>query len=214
MALPVESDTLQTIVGSVAVFAVLVAVTDATVRSFAPVLALSAGLVAYEVADDAYDLPKGTNWTVYGLGLCAAGAVLGFAHTRWAGGAVALAGAWFVLDGVTTVRYGPARTPHEFVSGPEDEAMYRLRVMNDLTRTLRDASEPRGVAELAESCDCTESLVESALEYLKQRGQVVHTETGYRATSQAWGRANAIRRLLRWIPRRVLRPFRRVFADA
>ncbi|ESS03971.1 MAG: hypothetical protein A07HR67_00951, partial [uncultured archaeon A07HR67] len=37
MTLPVESDTLQTIVGSVAVFAALVAFTDATVRSFAPV---------------------------------------------------------------------------------------------------------------------------------------------------------------------------------
>lgn len=211
MQLPVESDTLRTVVGTVVLFAALVAFTEATIRSFAPVLLPSASMLIYEIADDVYDLPDGTSWTVYGLGLVAAGAALVFSYTVWLGVTVFSIGGWFVLDGATTIRYGPARTPHEFVSGPEDEAMLRMQIMNKAHQNLRNTTEPQTVEELAESCDLTESRVESALNYMEQRSQVSHTEEGYRAKPQRWGRATPVARFLFWLPRRTFRPFKRMF---
>ncbi|MFC6974834.1 hypothetical protein ACFQL1_09320 [Halomicroarcula sp. GCM10025709] len=61
------------------------------------------GKLAYSVADETYDLPNGTNWLVYGLGLVATGVFLTLNYTTWIGGVVVLVGLWFVLDGATTI---------------------------------------------------------------------------------------------------------------
>ncbi|ESS06664.1 MAG: hypothetical protein A07HB70_01385 [uncultured archaeon A07HB70] len=207
---PVERDTLLTVGGTLLLFAVLVGATEATVRSFAPILGLFGGMLAYEVADDLYDLPDGTNWTVYGLGIGFAGVVFALNHVVWAGGLLVVTGAWFVVDGATRIRYGSVQTVHEFVSGLEDDAMLKMQVMNTVYRTLRGSDDPLTVAELAECCDLTESRVGSALDYMEHRGQVISTGAGYRAKPQRWGKATPVARALRWVPRRVVRPVTRV----
>lgn len=210
MDLPVTGDTLRTFVGAVGVFAALVMFTEYTVRSLAPVLILSAGMLTYSAMDEAYDLPDGTNWLGYGLGLVAVGVFLTLSYTTWIGGVAVLAGLWFVLDGAVTIRYGSARTPHEFVSGAESEAMLRMQILHTVHRTLRESDQPRTPAELAEACDLTESRVRSALEYLEHRDQVSRTDGEYRAVPQTWGRLTPVVRLGIWLPHRLLRPFRQV----
>ena len=210
MNFPVTNDTLQTFLGAVVVFGVLVVFTEHTVRSLAPVLILSAGMLTYSAIDEAYDLPSGTNWLVYGLGLVAVGVFLTLSYTTWIGGVVLLAGVWFVLDGTVTIRYGSARTPHEFVSGAESEAMLRMRILHTVHRTLRESDQPHTPTELAEACDLTESRVRSALEYLERRGQVSRTDGEYRAVPQTWGRLTPVVRFGAWLPHRILRPVRQV----
>jgi DNA-binding transcriptional ArsR family regulator len=210
MNFPVTNDTLQTFLGAVVVFGVLVVFTEHTVRSLAPVLILSAGMLTYSAIDEAYDLPSGTNWLVYGLGLVAVGVFLTLSYTTWIGGVVLLAGVWFVLDGTVTIRYGSARTPHEFVSGAESEPMLRMQILHTVHRTLRESDQPHTPTELAEACDLTESRVRSALEYLERRGQVSRTDGEYRAVPQIWGRLTPVVRFGAWLPHRILRPVRQV----
>lgn len=205
--------TLRTFVGAVGVFAALVMFTEHTVRSLAPVLILSTGMLTYSAMDEAYDLPGGTNWLVYGLGLVAVGVFLTLSHTTWIGGVAVLAGLWFVLDGAATIRYGSVRTPHAFASGAESEAMLRMQILNTVHRTLRESDKSYTASELAGACDLTESRVRSALEYLRHRDQVSRTEGEYRAVPQTWGRLTPVVRLGIWLPHRLLRPFRRVHAN-
>jgi len=207
MNLSVQDDTLRTFVGAVGVFTALMVFTEYTIRSLAPVLILSAGMLSYNVVDETYDLPNGTNWLVYGIALVAAGVFLMLNYTTLIGGMVVLVGLWFVLDGAATIRYGSARTSHEFVSGPESEAMLRMQILNTVHRTLRESNRPHTPAELAEVCDLTESRVRSALNYLEQRGQVTKTEKEYRAVPQTWGGVTPVVRFGAWVPRRILRPF-------
>jgi hypothetical protein len=213
MNTPIKHDTLRTAVGAAGVFTVLVVFTQYTLRSLAPVLLLSAGMLAYTAADDCYDLPEGSNWIAYGSGLVAVGVFLISNYATRFGGAVLLAGLWFAFDGTVTVRHGPARTPHRFVSGPESEAMLRMRIMNTVHRRLREASQPQTPADLAAACDLTESRVASALEYLQHRGQVESTGREYRVVPRNWGRATPLVRVVSWLPRRLFRPFRRLFAN-
>lgn len=132
----VQPDTLRTVVGETVALTTLVAFTEHTIRSLAPVLILSAGMLTYSVVDETYDLLNGTNWLVYGVGLVAAGVFLTLNYTTRIGGVVVLAGLWFVLDGATTIRYGSARTPHEFVSGPESKAMLRMQIQHFVVAVL------------------------------------------------------------------------------
>jgi len=67
MNLSVQDDTLRTFVGAAGVFTTLVVFTEHTIRSLAPVLILSAGMLAYSGVNETYDLPNGTNWLVYGI---------------------------------------------------------------------------------------------------------------------------------------------------
>ena len=160
---PVTDNTLRTFVGAVGVFAALVTFTEHTVQSLAPVLILSAGMLTYSAMDEAYDLPNGTNWLVYGLGLVAVGVFLTLSYTAWIGGVALLAGFWFILDGAVTIRYGSARTPHEFVSGAESEAMLRMQILHTVHRTLHESDQPHTPTELDGACNLTESRVRSAV---------------------------------------------------
>lgn len=211
MALPIEDDTLRTAAGAAGVTAALVVFTEYTLRSLAPVLLLSAGLLAYGAVDEAYDLPRGSNAAAFGVGLVAAGAFVAIEGAIRAGGAVVVVGCWFALDGATTARYGPVRTPHRFVSGPEPEAMLRMWILNAVHRRLRERDGPHTAAELADACDLAEPRVASALEYLERRGQADRTGDGYHAAPRNWGRATPAVRFLAWLPRRTVRPFHRVY---
>ncbi len=210
MSVSVERDTLQTVGGALLLFAALAGVTDATLRSFAPLLGLLGGVLGHELADDLYDLPDGTGWVVYGLGAGVAGVVLAFDSATWVGGLLTAAGAWAVLDGATMVRYGQVRSTHEFASGAEDEAVRRMLVLNGVYRTLQESDRPQTAERLADSCDLTQSRVDSALDYLEHRDQVARTGERYRAKQQTWGRMTPVARGLAWVPRRVVQPVERL----
>ena len=100
-------------------------------------------------------------------------------QTSWVGGLLALAGLWFVFDGVTTIRYEPSRTEHEYVSDLDDEMgemMLRIQTLNVVYQALRDAPEPQTAAELATNVDLTESRVNNALEFLESKDRVEQVE--------------------------------------
>jgi hypothetical protein len=210
----IERDTLQTIGGTLLLFAVLIGFTDATLQAFAPLLGLFGGMLVHEVAEDLYDLPEGTNWFIYGLGIIFSGAVLVFTYSVWAGGLLVAAGAWFVLDGTTKIRYGPVSSTHEFVSESENDAIPKMLALNKVYRTLQNSNQHRTVKELAASCDLAEPRVNSALNYLEHRDQVAYTNKGYRAQPQKWGKATPLIRFLKWLPRRVVQPAKRVLQPA
>ncbi|NUC73461.1 hypothetical protein HTZ84_14250 [Haloterrigena sp. SYSU A558-1] len=212
-----ESKPLRSIVGTVVVLAVFVGLSGMALREIAPVFVVFASTMVHEIADDIYDLPAGTNWLIYGTGLAAAGGCLAFLSSASLGAVMVLAGLWFVLDGAMTVRYGPARTRHEYVTDLEDDAgetMLRIQTMHVVSQALRDASGPRTVAALATEVDLTESRVESTLEYLAHKGRVERVGDRYRAIPPRWGRLTPVVRFLGWLPRRVGRPFRRLAASA
>jgi hypothetical protein len=210
----IERDTLQTVGGTLLLFAVLIGFTETTLRSFAPLLGLLGVTLVYDVADDLYDLPDGTNWFMYGLGIISSGAVFAFTYSVWIGGLLTAAGAWFVLDGATKIRYGPASSTHNFVSESENDVFPKMLALNKVYRTLQNSNQPLTVEELAASCDLAEPRIDSALNYLEHRDQVVNTNEGYRAKPQKWGKATPLIRFLKWIPRRVVRPAKRVLQPA
>lgn len=212
-----ESGPLRSIVATVVVLGGLVGLSGMTVRDGIPVLVIFASVLVHDVADDAYDLPNGTNWIIYGAAVAAAGGYLAVVSSPLLGAPVAVAGLWFVLDGATIVRYGPAGTPHEYVTDIDvgsGETMLRIQTLHVVFRTLRDATGPRTAAALAAEVDLTESRVESALEYLAHEGRVERVGDRYRAIPPRWGRLTPVVRFLGWLPRRVGRPFRRMAANA
>lgn len=213
-----ENEHLRTIVGTVTVLAVFVAFTEMTLRTIAPLLVVFLASMGHDVVDETHDLPEGSNWLVYGASVVVAGTYLAVTDlTAWIGGLLALVGLWFVFDAVTTIRYGPTRTEHEYVSDADDEAgevMLRMQTLNVVYQGLRDAPEPQTAAELAADLDLTESRVEGALGFLESKGRIERVADRYRAVPPRWGRATPVVELLVWLPRRTVRPFQRVAANA
>lgn len=213
-----ENKPLRTIVGTVGVLVALVAFTEITLQTVAPVAFIFIALMAHDVVDETHDLPEGTNWIVYGASVAVAGTYIAVADlTPWVGGLLALAGLWFVVDGATAIRYGPSRTKHEYVSDLDDEMgelMLRIQTLNVVYQTLADAPEPQTAEALATDVNLTESRVESALGYLESTGRVERVGNQYRAEPPRWGRVTPGVEFLVWLPRRVVRPFHRVAANA
>jgi|GEM_PF-1035871 len=214
-----ENKPLRTIVGTIGVITALVIFTEMTFQGIAPLAFIFMAVSAQEVVDEAYGLPEGANWLVYGASVSIVGAYWVLSYPApWVGGLLALAGLWFVFDGATTIRYGASRTTHEYVSDLEDdemgETMLRMQTLNVVYQTLNDAPEPQTPPELATNVDLTESRVESALGFLESNGRVERVRDQYRAEPPRWGRITPIVDLLVWLPRRIMRPFRRVATDA
>lgn len=210
-----RNEHLRTVVGTVVAIAVLVLLTDATLRTIAPLAVVVLGLLAHEVVDDAHDLPPGSNWLFYGGSVVLAGAVIGVLYERWWFSLVLFVpGLWFVLDGATRMAYEPERTRHEFLADIDEEssseAMFRMQTLDRLYQALRDANRPLTVAELADEVEMLESRVESALGYLVEKGQVERSGDQYEAVPPRWGKATPVVSFLVWVPRRLVRPFQRL----
>lgn len=209
---------LRTIIGTVGVLAVLVVFTEITVRTAVPLFFVFTGLMVYDVVDEMYGFPEGTNWLVYGVSLFVAGIYLAITNpTPLLGGLLALAGLWFVFDGVTTIRYEPSRTEHAYVSDLDDElgeTMLRMQTLNVVYQALKNAPEPKTAEAVAGDVDLTESRVESALEFLEDKGRIERVGNQYHVDPPRWGRMTPIVEFLVWFPRRIARPFQRIAAHA
>ncbi|WP_121743234.1 hypothetical protein [Natronorubrum halophilum] len=210
-----ENKPLRTVVGTVGVLAVLVVFTEMTLRTIVPITVIFGAVMAHDLVDEIYGLPEGANWLAYGAAIFVVGVAFVVIHpTPWGGSLFALVGLWFVFDGVTTIRYGPSRTTHEYVSALEEdqmgEMMLRMQTLNVVYQGLRDAPEPQTVPELATDLDLTESRVESVLEFLESKGRVEQEGNRYRVEPSRWGRLTPVVKFLIWVPRRVVRPFRRI----
>jgi DNA-binding transcriptional ArsR family regulator len=208
-----RNESLRTAVGVAVGLAVLSFLTDSAI-DVVPIAVLSVGMLAYSVADDRYSLPDGTGRAVYGAGVSLAGAAFSVAYSAVGiGGALAAAGLWFVLDGTTAVLYGEADAEHEYVSEADEgskEVMSRMMALRGVYTAVQDSPEPRTPEELAEDTGLAEPRVESALDYLEDKGRVTKEGDRYRPVPQRWGKATPIVEFLVWLPRRLFRPFYRI----
>lgn len=201
------------VVGTVGILAILLLFTEMTLQALIPIIIVFGGMVVHDIAKERYDLPNGTNWLVYGMTIIVAGAYLAILGGIWLGGLLTLVGCWFAFDGATTIRYEPRETTHEYVldlDNRTNEMMLRMQTLNSVYQRLRNARELQTAAELAADLDLTESRTESALDFLESKGYVEQVRNRYCAEPPRWGRATPAVRFFRWLPRRVLRPFRRV----
>lgn len=182
-------------------------------RNAVPVTILFTGMIAHSVGDELWDLPRGSS-------NCAFGVVALLAGTYWlvvSGSSasalvVTIAGSWFVFDGATMARYGrnDVSNDTEDSFGGYAEAMLTLQARIYVHRALENASEPRTASALATECDLTESRVGAALEHLQKAGYVETVEDGYRAVPSRWGPLAPIVRFAAWVPKRIVRPVRRL----
>ena len=166
----------------------------------------------HNLLDERYGLPEGANWLFYGASMIIVGIGGVVIHGSWFVPFV-LAGIWFVLDGAATVRAGSARKPHKYVMGLDDEdsseAMLRMQVLSSIHKKLREAEQPQTPDEVADALGLTEERTVGALDYLASRDQVERADDDcYRAVSSRWGKATPAVRFVRWLPQRLLRPFR------
>ena len=214
-----KNKNLRTIVGTLGVLIAMVVFTEMTLRTTVPIAVMLFAVMGHDVVDETYDLPEGTKGVAYGVSVVVVGvyfAVAGLAP--WVGSLMALAGLWFVFDGATTIRYEPSLAAHEYVADIDNadmgEAMLRMQTLNVVYQGLEDAPAPKTATELAADLDLTESRVERALGFLYTKGRVEQMGNQYRAEPPQWGRVTPVVQFFSWLPRRIVRPFRRVAANA
>lgn len=211
-----ENEGFRGLVLTALVLVALVWLFDFSARSAALMGVIVGSTGVHELLDERYGLPEGSKWVFYGIAVAVAGVVVGLgvgALAPWVGGALASVGAWFVLDGVATIRVGGGEGPHDYAADLDDasnsEAMLRMQVLGSVHEELRERGEPRTAEEVADALALGESRAASALDFLESRGQVEHVDGDrYRATEQRWGRLQPVASFLHWLPRRVVRPFR------
>jgi len=213
-----RNEPLRTFVGTVGIGTALIIFTEMTIEGMAPLAAIVFPMLAHDLLAEAYDLPPGTNVLVYGASVFVVGVFWVLRYPApWVGGFLALVGLWFVFDGLTTHRYGPSSRAHEYVSGVDGEMgelLLRLQSVNVVYQALADSPEPHSVSEIAADVDLTNSRVESALEFLEREGRVDRMGDQYRAEPPRWGRLTPVVHFLVWLPRRLVRPFRRIVANS
>jgi hypothetical protein len=213
-----ENKPLQAILATFIVITALFLSTDTSPQTIAPVILVFVAVVTYNVVDDLYDIPQGSNWIVYGASLTIAGVYLAVNDLgRWGSGLFILAGLWFVFDGVTTIRVGPYQTAPGYLSDPDEnigEVMLRMQTLNVVYNSLEDASEPKTATDLVTDLDLTESRVEDALQFLTSKGRIEQVGDQYRVESSRWARMYPVRQFLVWLPRRIIRPFVRAFSSS
>jgi DNA-binding transcriptional ArsR family regulator len=84
--------------------------------------------------------------------------------------------------------------------------MLQFQVSGTVAHAVRD--EPRTVSELAEDLDLTESRVKRALSVLAEKDMIYCTDDTYHASEYMTDKLSPVKRFVRWVPRRLARPFR------
>lgn len=191
--------------------------TDSSIREFAPIIAILLFLIIGETTIDAYDLPNGVIGIPIGLMFMIvpiAGFVTETAMSIYL--VVSLStitgclGLWFVFDGIQQYRYRErderSDSIEDFVTDDMSDMMLRFHIWGTVGRAVRD--EPRTVSELAADLDLTESRVERALSILGEKDMVYRSGDTYHATRKMNDKLSPVKRFVRWVPRRLARPFR------
>ena len=211
-----ENEGFQGVVLTGLTLAVLVWLFDFSARSAALVGVIVGSTGVHELLDERYGLPEGSKWVFYGVAVGVAGVVVGLGGSGlapWVGAGIAAVGVWFVLDGAATVHIGGRDGPHDYAANLDDasnaEAMLRMQVLSSVHEELRERGEPRTAEEVADALGLGEERAASALDYLETRGQIERVDgERYRTTEQRWGKLQPVASFVRWLPRRVARPFR------
>ncbi|WP_435345617.1 hypothetical protein [Haloarchaeobius sp. HRN-SO-5] len=209
-----DTSAFLTVPLSVALVAGLVVLTDVTARSVLPLALAFLGTTAWNLAEDVYDLPDGSNWLFYGGLAVAVGITMPIVGQPVQVGVVlVVAGVWFVADGATRMRYDSPRERPAFLSGIDDdsaEAMRRMGTLQVVYRQVESADGPVSAPELASALELTEGRVGDALTFLEETGKVTRDGDRYSTVPPRWGKLDPVVRFAVWIPRRLTRPFRRV----
>lgn len=193
-------------------FVGLAVLTDHTLWTFAPAFGIAVAWELFDVAAIVYDLSKGVRPVLVGVVLTGVSAYwLGFgAEKAWVPTVALVFGLWLVADGYKTYRDGPVSRPTgpylEGLEGQAGEAMYRMQTLGRVARAVR--SQPRPPDQLAMDLGLTEEHVEEILETIESRGMVARSGGVYRANESRFRKTTSVVRFLRWVPRRLLRPFR------
>ncbi len=197
---------------SVAVF------TDMSYTTVAPVIVLFIGIECGGTIVDAYGYPRAVLGIPIGLVciLVSLYSFFGVADVVDGGSGLvaalfAVGGAWLVLDGFQTYRRDgrdprPSTAEEYLDVNDRSEQLLRFQSSTAVARAIRD--EPRTVPQLADDLDLTESRVEGALTVLEERNHVYREDDVYRANEDKVGKIDLLKRLVRWVPRRFVRPFR------
>ncbi len=208
-----QSEPARVAAGTALAVGALVVLTDLRVQETLPIVLFAGVGIGTRYAVDRYDLSAGTNGVVFGSLLAIGGGLVVLQYDiPVAGAGLAVAGGWFVLDGLTRMRYGTKRSRHPYVDGVEasDEVFHRMLVLNRVYRTLQEGAEIKTPATVAERCTITTERAEGALEYLASRGRIEPVGDGYRAVPSRWGRLTPLVKGVVWLPRRLFRPVRRL----
>lgn len=196
----------------VVVFGALVSFTEASIASFAPLAVVLVSAAVAETVAEAYDLPGAIFRVALGLALVAVSANWSLSPGESVVGPllVALVGAWTAFDGVQAIRRSddePSATEEYLDADDRDETMLRFQISGTVARALHD--EPRTVDELAADLDLNRSRVERALVALEDRNVVSREGETYYADEKRFGKLSPVKQFVRWLPRRLARPFRR-----
>lgn len=156
-----------------------------------------------ELASDVYDLRESVRLSGFGVYALVSGTVLLLfsADDVLLPAAFLLVGAWFVLDGVQTVR-------HEGVteSEPSGREVYRDYVGRQVVAALDDG--PRTRRELSEELAADEDAIDGAIAKLERRDVLTREGSAIRLTeAESAGMAARAAGKLGWFARRISRPF-------
>lgn len=127
---------------------------------------------------------------------------------RWLGPALAVVGAWIVLDGIDAWRNGgaPGETSEDDISNGE---LFLLGEHNRwLVETLREADRPLTAAEIQSRTGLTDADFERLLETHGESGSIERVGNGYAIDENEMGAVAAVRHVVRTVGGRLLRPFR------
>lgn len=210
-----ENDGLRQIVLLFAFVGCFVLWSNTSLWKIAPILVIPLWFMIGEAAIDAYDLPRGVTGIPIGLALIIAtlyGLLIDITTSTYfvlllytlSG----LFGMWFVFDGIQHYRYPHDEQPTSIERFLTDSGRMMLRFQGSGTVARAVHDEPRTVSKLAVDLDLTESRIERALSVLIEREMVYRTGDTYHASEYMVDELSPVKRFIRWVPRRLARPYR------
>lgn len=155
-----------------------------------------------ELVSDVYDIRESVRLSGFGVyALISGSALLLFsAEDVWLPVAFLVAGAWFVLDGVQTVRHEGATE-----SEPSGRDVYRDYVGRQVVEAVEEG--PRTRRELSEELAADDAAIDAAIEKLERRDVLTREGSAIRRTESASnGLGGRVARNIGWFARRVSRP--------